>query len=244
MDPTSELVIKQLLDQQSKISAELKLLNNRLSGVEKITGDLPTAETLLTEIKTDSEKQFTLTNVKPKRKRGRGFAPILESEIKEAQENSISGAMAARKLGVSYLTYRKYAKKYNMHTLINKTGKGISKTKNPNSGKYPLNDILDGKYPEYPIFRLKDRLIRANLKPARCEQCKFNERRVIDGKIPLLLVFEDGNSKNHRLHNIKILCYNCAFTSGKIWMKIKERENWLNDPDRIQGSKYNTVQKF
>ena len=36
--------------------------------------------------------------------------PLLESEIKKAQDESISASEAARKLNVSYNTYKKYAK--------------------------------------------------------------------------------------------------------------------------------------
>ena len=41
-------------------------------------------------------------------KRGLGAKPILESQIKAAQDNSSSAMEAARVLGVSYNTYKKY----------------------------------------------------------------------------------------------------------------------------------------
>ena len=41
-----------------------------------------------------------------------------------------------------------------------------------------LNDILDGKHPEFPVHRLKDKLIRSGIKKAECEQCEFRERRI------------------------------------------------------------------
>ena len=87
-------------------------------------------------------------------------------------------------------------------------------------------------------------LIRSGLKPASCEQCGYCERRLTDNKIPLLLVFEDNNEKNHKIENIKVFCYNCSFTAGRIWVKIKDRKRWLNDPDRLQGSSRDTIQKF
>lgn len=148
-------------------------------------------------------------------------------------------------MNVSYACYKKYAKLYNLHTTFtNKSGRGVLKTKNPKIGKYPLDDILNGKFPDYPLWKLKDRLIRSGLKPAACEQCGYCERRLTDNKIPLLLVFEDNNEKNHKLENMKVFCYNCSFTSGRIWVKIKDRKRWLNDPDRLQGSARDTVQKF
>ena len=86
----------------------------------------------------------------------------------------------------------------------------------PNKGKYPIQDVLDGKYPNFPVHRLKDKLIRSNIKKAECEQCGFHERRITDGKLPLLLNFEDGNKHNHALVNLKLLCYNCTFKVLKI----------------------------
>ena len=48
--------------------------------------------------------------------------------------------------------------------------------------------------------------------------CKFNERRVNDYKIPLLLNFKDNNKKNYRKENIELLCYNHYFlTVGDIF---------------------------
>ena len=45
-------------------------------------------------------------------KRGLGAQPILESQIKAAQEKSKSARQAAKTLGISYNTYKKYAKLY------------------------------------------------------------------------------------------------------------------------------------
>jgi len=45
-------------------------------------------------------------------KRGLGARPIMESQIRAAQEKSKSALEAARTLGISYNTYKKYAKLY------------------------------------------------------------------------------------------------------------------------------------
>jgi len=252
-ETNKDLLIQKLLEQNSKVLSELKTVNSRLNELEALKNDIPTAEELLTDAghmmrpKLSEEGAGAFSNKMfkpPKRKRGLGHKPLLESEIKEAQAKALSAAHAARLLNVSYKTYKKYARLYNIHTFFNQRGAGIMKVSNPNKGKYPLNEILEGKYPDYPIFRLKDKLIRAKVKPTHCEQCGYNERRVVDGKIPLLLVFEDGNSRNHKIENIKLLCYNCTFTSGKIWMKCKTRKKWLNDPDRILGSRSDIIQKY
>lgn len=167
---------------------------------------------------------------------GKGWRPLLESEIKEAQEHSDNMTGQARYLGVSFDCYKKYCKRYGMWK-PNPWGKGCKKHYwNPNSGKYPLNQILEGKFPDYPVFRLKDLLIRSGTKKAECEQCGFSERRLTDDKIPLILNFEDGNKKNHRLENIRLLCYNCTFLSGKGYIRRGKVHFHFHDPDRMQDA--------
>lgn len=230
-----EALIKGLIEQVSKLTSK----------VDGLVRDIPTQEELIKEIKVTKHGLFTLKPFKPKRKRGNGSPPILESEIREAQSKSKSASEAAKRLNVCYKTYKKFARLYNLHEgFVNKSGKGVLKPKNPNTGKYPLAEILDCKFPEYPLWKLKDRLIRAGIKQPCCEQCGYSEKRITDGKIPLLLVFEDNNEKNHKIENIKVFCYNCSFNSGRIWVKIKDRKRWINDPDRLQGSKYDTVQRY
>ena len=144
---------------------------------------------------------------------GRPKRMLLESEILAAQSISKTEAEAARKLGVSFMTYRKYAKMYGLYGRVsNAAGKGISKPiKNEDSGKYPLNHILEGKFPKYSTTRLKARLIRSNRIEQKCNKCNFSEHRISDNNVPLLLNYIDGNDKNKLQANIELLCYNCFF---------------------------------
>lgn len=163
---------------------------------------------------------------------GRGSRPLLQSEIEEAKKHSKSESGAARYLGVSYQSYKKYAQMYGIfdpHPNI----RGKKNIYNPELGKYPLHEILEGKHPKYPVFRLKDKLIRSGTKPAKCEICGYSERRPMDGKMPLILNFLDGDSTNHRLDNIQLLCYNCTFTCGKGYLRRGTR---YFDPDYMQGA--------
>ena len=41
------------------------------------------------------------------------------------------------------------------------------------------------------------------MKKSECEMCGYKERRVVDGKIPLLLNFEDGDIRNRNIENLK-----------------------------------------
>ena len=85
----------------------------------------------------------------PKRrtKRGLGAKPLLEGEIKEAQEKARSAFEAARLLGVSYNTYKKYAKQYGIFDdLKNQAGIGIAKGFHSMQQRYELDDMLNGKH--------------------------------------------------------------------------------------------------
>lgn len=145
--------------------------------------------------------------------RGKPVRPILRSEIEEAQRNSNSNMSAARYLKVDYKRYRKYAKLYGMfETHMNQTGVGTAKGR----GKYaiPLSKIFNNEYPKYNINRLKYRLIARGILEEKCCMCGFNERRITDGKIPILLTFKNG-IRDFNKDNLILLCYNCMFlTSG------------------------------
>jgi hypothetical protein len=144
---------------------------------------------------------------------------LSESEIKEAQSHTDSATESAKYLEVSYKIYRKYCKQYGIWK-TNPWSKGSKKKYfDPSRGKYPLNDILTGKYPNYSTYRLKDLLIRSGIKANRCERCKEGRRRFGDNEIPLLLDHIDGNTKNHKLDNLEILCYNCIFLFGRGYLR-------------------------
>lgn len=173
--------------------------------------------------------------------------PLMQNEIQEVLDKCTSAIKAARRLGVSYPTFKKYARLYGIHRTPGWPIKRIDKNNlgrgpiNPNKGKYPLNDVLQGMYPEFPVHRLKDKLIRAGIKKPECEQCGYGERRITDGKPPLLLNFNDGNNKNHKLENIRLLCFNCTFTSGKGYINRGPKSF---DPDTLQDSKKILRQRF
>jgi hypothetical protein len=164
---------------------------------------------------------------------GAGARPILEAEIRGAQSATKSGKEAARFLGVTYETYKKWAKRYDIFEHHkNAGGKGKKKDKvDPSKGKYPVNDILAGKYPDYPTFRLKNRLIKTGYKNEECECCGYKERRVHDDKMPLVLDYIDGNVKNKSLENLQMLCYNCVFMTRGY---LARGSDSFHDPDSAQ----------
>jgi BarA-like signal transduction histidine kinase len=178
-------------------------------------------------------------------KRGRHARPILEAEILEAQKACETAHGCARYLGVGYFTYRRWAMYYGIHR-INLKGKKLFRLKSPYQGKYPVNEIIEGKFPDYPVYKLKDKLIRGGIKKPKCEICGFSQRRNSDNKIPIILNFEDNNPRNHKLDNIRLLCYNCTFLHGKGYFRKASRSSkkTFEDPDRLQGSNEEINSRF
>ena len=163
---------------------------------------------------------------------GTNRRPLLKRDIEEAQRRSMSAAGAARWIGVSYTTYKKYARLYDLHDHhLNPGGKGIPKP-HVQGKRYPLEDILGGKHPNYDTRKLKKRLINGGLIDEQCAMCGMKERRILDFKTPLMLVFKDGNSTNHILDNMYLLCFNCTFlTVGELNNLNPYRVNQLSKPD-------------
>jgi len=146
--------------------------------------------------------------------------PLLKSDIERAMAMTKSNRAAARYLHCSYIHYKKWAKNFtddNNITLFdkhkNQSGKGISKFLS-NKGKEPaLKDIIEGRVSidSYTPEKLKNRLIQESYLQECCNKCQFQERRVSDYKVPLILNFKDGNKKNWSLENLELLCYNHYF---------------------------------
>jgi hypothetical protein len=144
-------------------------------------------------------------------KRGNGAKPLLESEIRVVQQKARSAKEAARILGVCYNTYKKWARLYGIfEDLKNPTGIGISK-KGGKKGTISLDSILRGEHPNYDIHVLKRRLLLNGYIEEKCSICGFSERRITDYRVPLVLVFDDGDKHNHKYENLRMVCFNCFF---------------------------------
>ena len=130
---------------------------------------------------------------------------VSDEQIREAALTSLSGAAAAVKLGIKYDTFRTHAKRLNVFN-PNPSGKGITKPINDNR-KFLLNDILEGKHPQYPTGKLKKRLIETKTLKNVCSECgifQWNKKTLV-----LHLDHKDGNRHNHKLSNVRLLCPNC-----------------------------------
>ena len=146
--------------------------------------------------------------------------PITKEQILASMAKTKSNMAAARYLNCSYVHYKKWAKLYesNTHDNLfeqhkNQSGVGIPKFLRV-SGKEPaLMDIIEGRAnaSSFTPDKIKYRLITEGYLEEKCSICGFEERRVLDYKMPLLLNFKDDNKKNYKLENIELLCYNHYF---------------------------------
>lgn len=164
--------------------------------------------------------------------RGRESFNLPESDIRYAMSNTKSNAEAARFIKVSFTTWKKYAKMYvdretgktlyELHT--NQAGLGITKdSQRATAGIYSIDKILEGQYPNYPTWKLRNRLFALNIMQEECACCGYAERRVTDDTVPLLLDHMDGDETNHRIENLQMLCLNCYYQqTGNPFNKDKE----------------------
>lgn len=217
----------------------------------------------------DSQDQST----KNKRKRGRPLL-LTESMVKYYAEQAKSNREAARLAGVHFETWDRIARRlyydpvqgitYYQH-LRQKYKDTVWKYKDEKKWKYDkeryekikqgtwqpykaprLVDILAGKHPEVPHWKVKQMILRdGKLIPHQCLHCGYNLSR-LDGRKPLILDRIDWKYDNHRIENLRFLCYNCFFMVkglvpkkalefGKksIYKWSKDLESFLENEDKL-----------
>jgi len=148
--------------------------------------------------------------------------PLTKEHILLAMRMTKSNKAAAKYLGVSYIHYKMWAKRYHefeggrslFEAHKNQSGKGIPKhLTSAKQSQWSVADILDGTISSthFNPEELKKKLVDDGYIKEECGMCGFHERRVNDYKIPLILDFRDRNANNYNLLNIRFLCYNCFF---------------------------------
>ena len=148
---------------------------------------------------------------------------LTKNMIINSQENTRSAAEAARWLGVSFNTYKKWSKFYGIFEQhLNQKGVGIKK--GWATYKVPIDDIISGERQppaRYSISVFKKRLIEEGYFQEECSNCNYNEKNLLSERICLNLDFIDGNSKNFRIDNLRLLCPNCYLSFNGRFDKSK-----------------------
>lgn len=134
------------------------------------------------------------------------------SELSTAAKTSFSIRKVLEKLslkptGGNYSQIKKYLKENSIDT-SHFRGKGWNKGLiKPFGHVTSLNKILV-KDSTFQSYKLKNRLIKAGLKSLQCEICGWAKKSK-DGRIPVELDHINGNSRDNRVENLRILCPNC-----------------------------------
>jgi len=169
--------------------------------------------------------------------------PLSKEMIVAAQAKTKSNMAAARYLHVSYTHYKRYAKMYKLFDEHkNQSGKGIPKFLKGGKKEPALLDIIEGRVSaaHFTPEKIKYRLIEAGYLLEQCSMCGFQERRVLDYKMPLLLHFKDNNKSNYSRENIELLCYNHFFlTVGDIFTdkdvkQIESHQELNSTSDKVE----------
>lgn len=136
---------------------------------------------------------------------------LKEDLIKAAKESysvrNVIKLLGLRPAGGNYSQINKYIALFKIN-ISHFKGKGWNKglvgLGNP---RRTLDEILNlDTY--FQSYKLKRRLYKEGLKAELCEECgwaKVSE----DGRIPLELDHINGNSRDNRLENLRVLCPNC-----------------------------------
>ena len=148
---------------------------------------------------------------KPRSKSPFKGRPIPKTRIEWAIRSTLSIRAAAIHLGVAYNTFKKYAIMYDLFEQ-NKNQAGVGVTTKGNTGwGVKIQDLFDGKHPNYPHWKLQERIVRDGYLKQCCSNCDYDDYREIDMRGPYIITFLDGDPTNHSLDNLALLCYNCFF---------------------------------
>ena len=144
---------------------------------------------------------------------------INEKLFKEVCGSSETMAIAASKLGLHFNTFKRYAVKLGCYS-PNQAGVGLKKRM---PLKVETSAILSGNHPSFQSYKLKGRLLKEGIITYQCAICLISDW---NGKsISLELDHIDGNSSNHSLENLRLLCPNCHSQTDTFRSKNKSKKN-------------------
>lgn len=169
---------------------------------------------------------------------------LSKDDVLRAMRMTRSNRGAARYSLVAYNTYKKFAKLYRdeetgkslweLH--MNMSGKGIPKSLTSKGERIDIQDLMEGKVPidHFTPTKIKQIILREGILEEKCAICGFNERRVVDTKVPLVLHHLNGNNRDYRRENLELLCYNCSFLYAVSPITDKQVEKMEDYVEHVQ----------
>ena len=148
-----------------------------------------------------------------KNKGGRPTArQMTRTNIQAAIQSTKSMSQAAIYLGVSYNTFTKYAKQYDLFKPLS-SSKGIVRSVN-SVFTHDIKAILEGKNPNpFREQTLLSRAIREGYMDCKCSNCDQDySTYTLRKDPPLILDFLDKNPQNTKIENLRALCFNCVYS--------------------------------
>lgn len=144
-------------------------------------------------------------------------------EFIAAIQQTPTSTEAAKFLKINRYQLWKLSNDFGVPLKKNQGGKGTKKPKIDGIGKIPISEILEGLHPSYQTKNLKRRLIEEEIKKDECEECGLSNWN--NKELSLQLHHKDGNSKNHRLKNLQLLCPNCHSQTSNFSGKNVKRKS-------------------
>jgi hypothetical protein len=135
-----------------------------------------------------------------------------DTQLTDAVKHARSYRQVLMRLGLvpaggNFSQLKRYIEEYKLD-ISHFTHKGWSKGIQGRGGrKNPIENILVAES-WYQSFKLKRRLFASGLKIPKCEMCGWAKQSV-DGRIPLELDHINGDRRDNRLANLRVLCPNC-----------------------------------
>lgn len=143
----------------------------------------------------------------------------LQSAVKDNYSlRAVLTELGVAAAGGNYEVLKKAIKLYGINT-SHFTGQAHLRGKTHTYRVRPLEDIF--VYGEIEnTHRMRQRLLKEKIKESKCENCTLDEW--LGEPISLELHHVDGDRRNNRLENLKLLCPNCHAQTGNYRGKNKK----------------------
>ena len=149
---------------------------------------------------------------------------VAKSKIAWAINETTSMKRAAQLLDISYNTFKKYAKLYEVWQPLS-SSQGVRMSSTGGFKPVELAEIFSGKHPSYSDTKLMHRCFREGYLAEECGNCGYDEYRASDMSKPLMLDYMDDDGTNKDLANLRVLCFNCFYIMKGKRLKVDTPRN-------------------